>query len=204
MHTNVPSAALRPLAIKLSCLRRIPSREATIEYAVTTHARAKANWPSCAMLVALSYAGCGFFFVFRGALGLHFIRDEHTVTAKLAFDHGLRPIDKCIWRGIVTDVLYGEFFHLFGFLVLLADDEIDGLALPFNRSRHHVSSDLQPARVCLILGSVKLRNRLVVRITFLETRVRQIGESENDDHRAHDKLKLFAFHGFTPLKYETL
>src|SRR5881392_2388709 len=45
MHANVPSAALRPLAIRLSCFRRIPSREAMTEYAVTTHARAKANWP---------------------------------------------------------------------------------------------------------------------------------------------------------------
>src|SRR2546426_12642514 len=122
MHTNVPSAALRPLAIKLSCLRRIPSREATIEYAVTTHARAKANWPSCAMLVALSYAGCGFFLVLGGALGLHFIRDEYAVTAKLAFNHGLRPVDKSIWRGIVADVLYGEGLQFLGFIVLLADN----------------------------------------------------------------------------------
>src|SRR3989442_13021096 len=44
MHRNVASATLRPLAIKLSCFSRIPSREATIEYPVTTNARAKANW----------------------------------------------------------------------------------------------------------------------------------------------------------------
>src|SRR5438132_1154163 len=49
MHTKAASAALRPLAIKLSCFRRIPISEAMIEYAVTTNARAKANWPSCAM-----------------------------------------------------------------------------------------------------------------------------------------------------------
>src|SRR5262249_51921876 len=92
IHTTVPSAALRPLAIRLSCLRRIPSSEATMEYAVTTHARAKANWPICAML-ALSYAGCDFFLVFGRALGLHFVGDEYAVTAKLAFDDGLGAVD---------------------------------------------------------------------------------------------------------------
>src|SRR3989442_8639577 len=91
MHTVVPSAALRPLAINLSCLRRIPSTDATIEYAVTTQARARANCPICAMLVALSYAGCGFFLVFGRALGLHFAGDENAIMSKLAFDNGLRP-----------------------------------------------------------------------------------------------------------------
>src|SRR3989442_13622571 len=75
MHTVVASAALRALAINLSCLRRIPSNDATMEYAVTTQARARANCPICAMLIALSYAGGGFFLVFGRALALHFVRD---------------------------------------------------------------------------------------------------------------------------------
>src|SRR5690349_18233269 len=100
MHTNAPRQALRPLAIRLSFLRRIPSSDAMIEYAVTTKARASANWPICAAMLTLSYAGCGFFFVFGGALGLHFIRDEYAIASKLAFHDGLRTIDERIGRRI--------------------------------------------------------------------------------------------------------
>src|SRR5581483_11156982 len=106
MHAAVPRQALRPLAIKLSFRRRIPSSEAMIEYAVTTKARASANWPICAAMLALSYAGCGFFLVFRGALGLHFVGDEHAVMPKLAFDDGLRTVDECIGRCIGADILH--------------------------------------------------------------------------------------------------
>src|ERR1051325_4643686 len=100
MHAAVPRAALRPLAMRLSFLRRIPSSEAMIEYAVTTQARARANWPICAGMLALSYAGCGFFFVFRGTLGLHFVGDEYAIMPKLAFHNGLRTIDERIGRRI--------------------------------------------------------------------------------------------------------
>src|SRR5215831_6030446 len=108
MHANVPSAALRPLAIRLSFLRRIPSTEARTEYAVTTQARAKANWPICAAMLALSYAGCGFFLVFGGTLGLHFVGDEDAIMSKLSFHDGLCPVYERIGRCIGTDVLYGE------------------------------------------------------------------------------------------------
>src|SRR6266446_5148572 len=150
------------------------------------------------MLVALSYAGGGFFLVFGGALGLHFVGDEYTVTPKLAFDHGLCPVDKCIGRGISADVLYGESFDVLRLLILLADHEVNDLAVMLDRARHHVSSDFQPACIRLILGCIEFGNRLVIRIPFLEARVGQVGQRENDYHGANDKLKLFAFHGFTP------
>src|SRR6516225_5802057 len=108
MHANEHRAAFRPLAIKLSFLRRIPSNEARIEYAVTTQARAKANCPICAAMLALSYACCGFFFVFGRALGLHFVGDENAVMSKLAFHNGLGTVYECIGRCIGAYVLYGK------------------------------------------------------------------------------------------------
>src|SRR5262245_54710353 len=97
MQTNVPIAALRPLAINLSFLNRIPRREAMIEYAVTTNPRTRANWPNCAMIVLFSascYAGRRFLFVFGSALGLHLVCSENSVTSEIAFDDGLRPVHK--------------------------------------------------------------------------------------------------------------
>src|SRR5260370_10771414 len=199
MHTHVPRAALRPLAIRLSCLRRIPSSDAIIEYAVTTHARAKANWPICAMST-LSYACCGFFLVFGGAFGLHFVGDEHAVMPELAFNDGLRPIDERIRRGIVADVLHKEGFDLLRLLVLLADHKIDHPTIMLNRAGHDVSCYLQVPGVRLIFRCVQFGNRLVIRITFLEARIGQISQGENDHDGAKDKLKLFAFHGFIPPK----
>src|SRR5215216_3895544 len=101
---KAPKAALRPLAISLSCLNRIPSREATIEYADKTNARASENWPNCAML-ALLHACSGFLLILRGAFGLHFIGDKNAVAPKLTFDNGLRAIHKCVGGGIRTNVL---------------------------------------------------------------------------------------------------
>src|SRR2546425_3050660 len=149
-------------------------------------------------LVALSYAGGGFFLIFGGTLGLHLVGDEYTVTAKLALDHGLCPVDERIWRGIGADVLYEESFDVLRLLVLLADYEVNDLAVMLDRARHHVSSDLQPACVRLILGCIEFGNRLVIRVTFLKPRVGQVSQRENDHDRAKHKLKLFAFHGFTP------
>src|SRR6266850_3482997 len=146
-------------------------------------------------LVALSYASGGFFLVFGGALGLHFVRDEYTVTPKLAFDHSLCPVDERIWRGIAADVLYGEGFNVLRLLVLLADHEVNDLAIMLDRARHYISSDFQPACIRLILGCIEFGNRLVIRITFLEAGVGQVSQRENDHHRANNKLKLFAFHG---------
>src|SRR5438105_13665530 len=123
MHANAPRQALRPLAIRLSFLRRIPSSEAMIEYAVTTKARAKANWPICAAMLALSYAGCGFFLVFRGTLGLHFVGDEYAIMPKLTFYNGLRTVYECIGRCVGADVLYGEAFDFLCLLVLRTNDE---------------------------------------------------------------------------------
>src|SRR5438093_9464437 len=102
-------------------------------------------------LVALSYAGCGLFLILRSALGLHLVRDEHPITAKLAFDHSLRAVNECIWRGIVAHIFYGEGFHLFRLLVLLADLEINALAFALDGSGHYFAGDLQPASVGLIL-----------------------------------------------------
>src|SRR5262249_8639982 len=102
-------------------------------------------------LSALSYAGCGLFLILRRALGLHLVRDEHAITAKLAFDHGLRAVNECIWRGIVADVFYGEGFYFLRLLVLLADHEINALAFAQDGSRHHVTGHLQAASVGLVL-----------------------------------------------------
>ena len=55
IEAKAPSAALRPLAIKLSFLRRIPRKDAMMEYAVTTQARARANWPICAAMFVYSF-----------------------------------------------------------------------------------------------------------------------------------------------------
>src|SRR4030095_15402695 len=54
-QTAAPSAALRPLAINLSFLRRMPRSDETTEYAVTTQASAKANWPNCAAMFSYSF-----------------------------------------------------------------------------------------------------------------------------------------------------
>src|SRR5262245_33765870 len=74
-HSAAPSAALRPLAINLSCFKRMPSSDATTEYAVTTQASAKANWPNCAAMLVTLFgdldACCRFFFVLRSAFRQH-------------------------------------------------------------------------------------------------------------------------------------
>src|SRR5262245_16212762 len=97
MQTVVARAALRPLAINLSCFNRMPRLDAMTEYADTTKASAKANWPSCAaMLVTLFRdlnAGGGFLFVFGSALGEHSVRDENSVACHLACRHGRGAID---------------------------------------------------------------------------------------------------------------
>src|SRR5215467_11924458 len=54
IDAKAPSAALRPLAIRLSFLKRMPRSEAMMEYAVTTQARARANWPICAAMFVYS------------------------------------------------------------------------------------------------------------------------------------------------------
>src|SRR5207302_497788 len=178
MHANVPRQALRPLAIRLSFLRRIPSSEAMIEYAVTTKARASANWPICAAMLALSYAGCGFFLVFRGTLGLHLVGDEYAVMSKLAFNNGLRTVNECIGRRISADVLYGETHNLLRLLILLADHEVDCLAVMLDRSHNDIAGHLQVARICLVFGRIEFRNSLVIRVTFLVTGVSQISKRE--------------------------
>src|ERR1043166_5260733 len=142
MHANVHRAAFRPLAIKLSFLRRIPSSDARIEYAVTTQARAKANWPICAAMLALSYACSGFLFVFGRALGLHFGGDEHAIMSKLAFHNGLCTVYECIGGCIGADVLYGESLDSLCLFVLLADHEVDDFTFVCNGSGNHVPGDL--------------------------------------------------------------
>src|SRR5438067_2208705 len=104
IQTNVPSAALRPLAMSLSFLKRIPRIDATIEYAVTTQAKARANWPSCpAMLITLFcdvHASRRLFFVLRGALGTDAVRHKNAIAAKLAGGHRRGTIDQCVRKGI--------------------------------------------------------------------------------------------------------
>src|SRR5215831_17050212 len=97
MQTVVASAAFRPLAINLSCLSRMPRIDAITEYADTTQASARANWPSCAaMLVTLFRdlnAGGGFLFVFGSAFGEHSVCDENTVASHLARRHCRGAVD---------------------------------------------------------------------------------------------------------------
>src|SRR5215468_11670807 len=108
MHAAVPSAALRPLAISLSCFKRMPRIDATTEYAVTTQASAKANWPNCAaMLVALfrDLNACrGFLLVFGSALGQHGVGHEHAVVSHPAGGHRGCAIDQRIWKRIFTHI----------------------------------------------------------------------------------------------------
>src|SRR5262245_4061313 len=97
MQTVVARAALRPLAINLSCLSRMPRIDTMTEYTDTTQARAKANWPSCAaMLVTLfrdlNAGGC-FLFVFGSALGKHRVRYENPVARHLACRHCRGAVD---------------------------------------------------------------------------------------------------------------
>src|SRR5205814_5846632 len=91
MQTNVPIAALRPLAISLSFLKRIPRIDATIEYAVTTQAKARANWPSCAaMLITLFrdvHACRRFLFVLGSALGGHGVGYEDAIGSEFSGGH---------------------------------------------------------------------------------------------------------------------
>src|SRR5207247_3095860 len=108
-------------------------------------------FPHVALSFALPNARCLRFLILRRSLALHLVRDEHPITAKLAFDHSLRAVSECIWRGIVAHVFYGEGFHLFRLLVLLADLEINALAFALDGSGHHIAGDLQPASVGLIL-----------------------------------------------------
>src|SRR5207253_10555635 len=68
MHAKAPIAALRPLAINLSCLKRMPRIDATTEYAVTTQASAKANWPICAAIILVTlFSSYSFFEIWTPA-----------------------------------------------------------------------------------------------------------------------------------------
>src|SRR5262245_51973336 len=85
------SAALRPLAIHLSCLRRMPRIDAMTEYTVTTQASAKANWPNCAAILVTLFGNLNargrFLLVFRSAFGEHGVRNEYPVASESAGGH---------------------------------------------------------------------------------------------------------------------
>src|SRR5262249_24344028 len=51
-----------------------------------------------------------------------------------------------------------------------------------------------------VFHGVKLGHCAVVGFAFLVARIRQVGQSENNDDGPDCKLKLFAFHAFTPSK----
>src|SRR6266567_1633475 len=85
-QTNAPTAALRPLSINLSFLNQIPINETTIEYAVTTRARANANWPNCAIFLLYSVAlhtDCRLLLVFGSTFGLHLVDHENAIMPNL-------------------------------------------------------------------------------------------------------------------------
>src|SRR6266571_5307961 len=200
-QTNAPTAALRPLSINLSFLNRIPISEATIEYAVTTRARANANWLSCAIFLLCSVAlhtGCRLLLVFGSAFGLHLVGHENAIMPQFAFDHGLSPVYKRIGRCVSPDVLNGQSLDFLGLLVLLTDHEIDDLAFALNRAGDHVTSHFEPSLVGLLFRCIQFGHGLVIGFTFLIAGETQVGQRQ-DDHKGPDKkLKLFAFHEFTP------
>src|SRR5215475_8448156 len=199
MQTAVPSAALRPLAISLSCFKRMPRIEATTEYAVTTQASAKANWPNCAaMLVALfrDLNACrGFLLVFGSALGQHGVGHEHAVASHPACGHRGGAIDQRIGKGIFT--------HVFNLqrLRLSSNDEIHDFAVSLDRPGYHISRNLQAHIVNFVFHRVEFRHCVVISLALLVSGISQIRQCENNNDRADSKLKLFAFHAFTPSRY---
>src|SRR5213083_1030811 len=188
-HTKAPTAALRPLSISLSFLNRIPTSEATIEYAVTTRARANANWPSCAISLFCSgslHAGCRLLLIFGSEFGLHLVGHENAILTQLAFNHSLSSIHKRIGRRIRSDVLNGQSLDFLRLLVLLTDHEIDDFAFALNRAGDHVTSHFEPSLVGLLFRCIQFGHGLVIGFTFLIAGETQVGQRQ-DDHKGPDK-----------------